>query len=140
MGIAFQALNVNETETAHGHTFPKRVPCPACEDLSIAYSTAAAVFGYLGLAVSPEFGEIELPRLRRAIIAARARGGAERFERSEFEEPGAPRANADGTIELRPPRFFRAGLDADGILVRVAILERIAVAATAAGATHLSWA
>jgi hypothetical protein len=140
MGIAFQALNVNETEDHGFGAFPKRVECPACEDLSIAYSTAAAVFGYLGLEVSPEFGEIELPRLRRAIVAARARGGAERFERSALEEPGPPRAREDGSIELRPPRFFRAGLDADGILVRVAILERIVVAAQAAGATHLSWA
>lgn len=140
MGIAFSAHNANETEDHGFGPYPKRVECPACDDLSLCYANARLVFAFLALDVDPEFGEVALPVLRRAILAARARGGAERFERAEQTTHGAPRANADGTIELRPLRVHSFGLDAEGLLARVEILERIAVEATAAGATHLSWA
>jgi len=61
------------------------------------------------------------------------------FTREEHVEYGAPRADEDGVVELKPLRLMSMSLDEEGIARRLDNLSKFVQAATEAGATDISW-
>ena len=87
-------------------------------------------------------GDVAVHEARRGIIRARAMFDrrAPALERAAEVHYGAPRADSDGTVVLRPVRFVSCGLDAGGMRARLDAFERAVEALVARGATHIAWA
>jgi hypothetical protein len=146
-------MSLSFSGTDHTRPHPRFAECFASVDLddedpralNWSHGTAAALWPLLGLPLEagavPPVGEVSIPEARRAIIRARARFGrlAPQLAREAVVEYGPPREGDDGTIELRPLRYFAAGLDEAGIARRLDAFERFVGAMAERGATHLTW-
>lgn len=118
--------------------------CPHCGGGGLVEGTPAAasfaqchatVLAVLGL---PGRGACSLPEARRAVIRARNRNLAP-FTSPEEVEHGRPRALADGTVEMRPVRFFSFAIDEGRLLRMVDRVEALVDRAAHAGASQIIW-
>ncbi len=146
MGIAFFG-------TDHDRPHPRfpEYPAPVYLDeddprsFHLNVGNAAALWPLLGLPLEdghvPPGGEVSIPEARRALMRARAsfRRVAPTLVRTTEIEYGAPRAQEDGTVELRPLCGVSFGLDEDGIAARLDRLAQFVEAVAERGATHVAW-
>ena len=146
MSVTFAATDATRTETVtldDGRVlaFPARVHPQEREEPNFSNANARALLALLGLAGEDLLGEATIPEIRRAILAARARFAtrAPQLTRTTTVEYGAPRTNADGTVQLHPVRAVWGGLDEAGLAQRLAFLASFVELAAVAGATHITW-
>lgn len=145
MGIEFYGL---DSTTPH----PKFPEHPALihlepEDprgVGLNQANAAVILRLLGVDVSSGdlIGSMPIANMRRAIMAARARlpRVGPSLVRPDVVEYGKPRAQEDGTVELRPLRFASRGLDTSDMASRLERLARLVEVLAELGATEIAWA
>jgi hypothetical protein len=147
MGIEFFGID-------HTRAHPRFTDWPARVDLDeddprgfhLNVGNAAALWPLLGLPLDdggvPQDGEVSVPEARRALMRARARFErlAPKLVRPTVITYGAPRAQEDGTIEIRPTRDLSFGLDEEGLAARLDRFATFVEALAERGATHIGWA
>lgn len=144
MSVTFTPVNANAPESytiedGQIRTFPGRVDLGEEVYFNLCNDNAMAMLRALGLPAEYT-GECGIPEARRAIMRARATGSAANHTRADEAIYGEPRANEDGTVELRPLRIFSQGLDEDGLVRRINLFAEIIELAATKGATHIQWA
>lgn len=121
------------------HTIYAQIELPeAWKFFNWSNANAQAVLGMLGFSGDRLYGEATLAECRHAVMRARAQG-FRAHTREEEVTYGAPRANADGTIELKPVRMLSFGLGEAGLIERVECFAQFVEVVAALGATHVSW-
>ncbi len=106
--------------------------------LNLGNDNAVSLLGALGLTVDC-WGEIALPEARRAVMRARARKSLSVYTRATEIVYGAPRADENGAIELRPIRSHGFGLTEDGLRDRIERFASFVEASASRGATTITW-
>lgn len=141
MSVTFRATDRNDLRSTPFGAFPRTVELGAeFEFVSFASVPGRAVLDLLGLASDDLAGDADLPIFRRALVRARST-----FSRRapDFVEPGRVErgrpVERGGVTVLRPVRVVYGAIDLEGLERRVALLERFAAAAAAAGATDVAW-
>lgn len=99
---------------------------------------ARLVLSMLGFSGDDLYGEATIVECRRAVMRARSRDAAQ-YTRPEEIVYGAPRANEDGTVELKPVRVHSGGLDTSGVRERMEAFAQFVEVAAKLGATHIHW-
>jgi len=107
-------------------------------EINWANDNARAILGALGVAFD-ECGDLSVADARRALMRARSRGDLSPFTRPEEVVHGRPRANEDGSVELRPVRSWGGALNAAGIRDRVEQFARFVEESATRGATTILW-
>ena len=123
----------------HDKAFEDEMPAECF--LNISNMNAVAFFTLLGVDSHNDdgfCGSMTLPEARRAIMRARNMNPV-RVLREASVTYGAPRANEDGTVELRPIRVMEMALTIGQIEHYITALECIVVHATAQGASKIWW-
>lgn len=148
MGIQFSAIDETRTEPGfRGELYPVMIDfsdVTGGEGLPVIdwnMGNASAMFQLLGLPTDEQWGQLPLPVLRRAVMRAKARfeRTAPSLTRAPSVQHGAPRENADGSIELRPVRVWGGGLDVEGMKTRLNAFSDFIELAAERGATAISW-
>jgi hypothetical protein len=106
--------------------------------LNLANDNAARLLAILGLPCD-EDGEVTIAESRRALMRARARQDLSLFTREGKTVYGAPRAQEDGSVELRPVRAQSFGLSAEGLRDRIERFGTFVEEAAARGARTIFW-
>lgn len=114
----------------------ENTPVESTHTLNLANDNAARLLTALGL--SPDYGQCSIADARRALLRARNRSHAY-LVREDQTLYGAPCAQADGTVAMRPVRGFSAGLSLEALVERIGRFEAFVKGAAAAGATTITW-
>ena len=106
--------------------------------LNLANGNAVLLLGALGLDSAPS-GELSVPEARRAIIRARSRSDLTPFTREQETVYGRPRANEDGSVELRPVRLSSMGVDKERVASYIERFASLVEESADRGATTIFW-
>jgi hypothetical protein len=145
MSVTFSGSDHRRTSPSTGYAASVRLDIEDARSVNWCNGNAVILLELLGLGHGLSevdlYGEAAVPDVRRAILRARAtlerRGPA--LARPATVGYGAPRRSEDGTVELRPVTRWTAGLDVEGMRVRLDALERCVDALVDEGATHVRW-
>lgn len=106
--------------------------------LNLANENAALLLLALGL--RPElYGDTGIAEARRAVMRAWSRSDLTPFTREDRAVSGRPRANADGTVELRPLHIFSQGVTQDRLESYISRFAAFLEESANRGATTISW-
>ena len=154
MSVQLSASNHNEMEDeVLGKRFPKWIHLGDCDDIAkeiehplfIDWSNvnARSVLTLLGLVkVGGDLaGEISIPEARRAVMRARATFDrvASRLIRYGKVQYSPPRANEDGSVEIRPLRYVEPAVGTEYLARQIDRFEKYVEHVAKKGATHVSW-
>jgi hypothetical protein len=141
MSVSFSRVDRSKTTEVEGRTHPGWIN-GTCE-VNWANANAAVMLGLMGFSGNDLYvGQEGLPEMRRALMLARARvesGRAGQMTREDRIVFGAPRAQDDGTMNLRPIRLMEVGLDLEGIRTRLDLFSAFLDEAAKLGADEIWW-
>jgi len=106
--------------------------------LNLNNENAKLLLGALGLSTDC-WGEMTLPEARRGLMRARARKSLSEFTRASETFYGAPRADENGAIELRPFRGHSGGFSEESLRDRIERFALLVDQAAEQGATKIFW-
>lgn len=84
-------------------------------------------------------GSVAIAEARRAVIRATSRSDLNAYARPDECLYGAPRADENGAIELRPLRVVSMGLDVEAIQERITQFAEFVEESARRGATRIWW-
>jgi len=85
------------------------------------------------------YGEMTIAEARRAVMRARSRSDLSAYTREEEVRHGAPRADENGVVELKPLRVYSPSLDENSIQDRIEQFAHFVEESAARGATLVRW-
>lgn len=134
---ALKAEANSECYMCHGEGVD-HVPQTDAPELNLCNANAHLLLGTLGLPTE-DIGKITLSEARRGLLRAFNRSDLSGFTREQEVLHGAPRAQEDGTVEMRPVRGVSGGLDENALRDRLERFEALIREAGERGATHIHW-
>jgi hypothetical protein len=114
------------------------VPTSDAPSINWANANAHAVMGVLGFTMD-YYGDMPITEARRALLRGRNRSDLSAYTRPVERIYGQPRANEDGSVELRPLRMHTFGLDTEDLASRVEQFASFVEESERRGATQISW-
>lgn len=141
MSVSFSKVDRAKTTEVEGRTHPGWVE--GTQEVNWNNGNAVVMLGLMGFSGNElMYGQEGLPEMRRALMLARARvesGRAEQMTREDRIVFGPPRAQDDGTMNLRPIRLMEQGLDIEGIKTRLEQFSAYLDEAAKLGADEIWW-
>jgi hypothetical protein len=110
-------------------------------DFNLCNANARALLGLLGLPDDDLCGGCTMAEANRAVMKAEATFASRvaSYTRPDEVVFGQPRANEDGTIEMRPVRAYGQGLSEDDLAIRLTRFKVFLAEAANLGADMISW-
>ncbi len=135
-------------EDLRAHANPE---CPLCKgtgveeveesdapELDLNEGNAHSLFSALGIEWDP-CGQMGIADAHRALMRARSRKDLRAFTREEEVTYGAPRADENGVVELRPLRSYSQALTVEQVQERIGRFASFVEQSSSRGATAIAW-